>query len=592
MADKKKSEHIMNTVVGYNGLFVLTLNDVTRYSDYKAMWATSGLWGKSAMTIKSALDSHKHEVDDDRLLVYTDVIIRVPGNIYIGLLRDEKIGWITKNLQELHRKQFGKQLLYNRTPSYMIVSDDRIKEGCAEVVFGVGVFVPNVNDRLLYTVEIEYATSPGRPVPLLWDLKHVDSPVPVGIYENQNMGIQIGSVPGPFVIDSKEWEKLPYSQIHISRSIKDRNVFRAIVTMKEDGTLGIEGFTIKMNPSKDEFVLSVYHQNAKEDPSKLLLNIRLRKHEASPEIIIEQNHSDDPIIDDPDPGKSRDDQEEVENTLNQDRLDNIKTPENKQDVSDTNRFVFDKKDKEQEDIYKTNILIRESFTKGRVSIEGFMLPRIDKIPILDPVLNDELESWILWFDDTCKPLLSEPKPGPAALTIRASRNNADLLLMTDGKTEVLTKFPFYGDIFSILEPPNQIEDIYIGILKRPFIESAMTLKKNEEMVCGRARDTHLKLNLFDVKNCLRYSQGSIQSNWDRLLTSSRHISLEQQDDQTLKVTQLSKSNSIYILDQNNNLLDELPPVNDAGQPQSIMIKHMQRIVVGLYLLEYRSDISL
>jgi len=111
------------------------------------------------LRLRAALDAHRQVaprsdpahgglVEDHR--VFTDVLIRIPRSSWRRhhIVTSGRIPVLLDRLARLHREEFGGQLLGDRTPRYQVAPEDGLGEGEVLCQFGLGVFIPDGNDRL------------------------------------------------------------------------------------------------------------------------------------------------------------------------------------------------------------------------------------------------------------------------------------------------------------------------------------------------------------------------------------------------------------------------------------------------------------
>jgi len=540
------------------GLYILRLSNIKDYLDYMSFWKSRGglskiinsMSGSQAFLLRRALGKYTcadTEAGGDEF-VYTSLILKIPRASYQTLPLAQKLDWLSLKLAEVHCNDLKGKLLKGRYPTYMIVPDESMEPGTAEFLFGDLVFLPCKEDRLVFSMEFGLESPGAEMYPVQWDHPGISTPVPAGIYDNQINGIRIGLRPSPYAVDTVTWGRQSYSHIHIIPDNGNPERLKFFVDGKFFDKLDLAGRNgaILRIPSNVSDV-----EDAGEIPPPLVL--RFKRVEPARESDKEQ--VDKKISkDDPEPAVSKDDP----------------------------TFIRSERGKTKSDMDLTFRYGRPG--RAKVKLEGFMMPRLDEVPLT--FSGNDLASWVLWFDDQGNPYLKKPETDPA-LTISANNREGVLFIKESGDKSFrrLTEGYHEGN-FQVFPPPRDLDDQYLAILEIPIQTRSHALKTGQKKICGRSPETDFSLSLLNVEDSLKYPDGASDSNWDRMLTSSRHIELELLEDGALKVTQLSRSIPVYVLDRENELLEELPRIQDNLPGKSAMVKDGQKIVVGGYLLRF------
>ncbi|MCJ7600193.1 MAG: hypothetical protein MUO63_01670 [Desulfobulbaceae bacterium] len=552
-----KSEEIVEDY----GVITLPLSNISNYLDYISLWKPRG--GLSSRTIKSlfrqvyllhrALGDYTYQdVENKHGSIYSSVILKIPQENYNKILLAGKLYWLAQELAKTHYKDLKDELLNGRYPSYMIVPDKNMEAGKAEFLFGDMVFVPNQDDQLIFSIEYGEESSDSKLHPVQWHYPGFSTPIPAGLYTNQPKGICIGLHPSPFEINSATWGERSYSHIRIIP--ENGNPDRLLIFTDLDlvDTLEMEGrneVKLKIAPKISNAA------DASEIPSSLVLKFKRVVPYSKNVAILEEKE-----------GKGGKNNSASINVAKEDHT-----------------FARTARVKPKPDLDLTFRYGKPGTAK--VKLEGFLLPRLDKTAL--SFEGKDLASWVLWFNGQGGPYNKKPVSDPE-LTLSAN-NKEGVLFFKQGGDKTFTRLVdgYHMSDVRILSPPNDLDDEFLAMLEIPIQTKSFLLQSGIKKVCGRSSEVDFNLNLFnDVESCLKFKDGTSDSNWDRMLTSSRHIEFELLDNGSLQVTQISKSIPVYILDRENQLLEELPRIHDNIPGKSAKVDDGQKIVVGSYLLKF------
>lgn len=115
--------------------------------------------GRHDRRLRLALDAHRqvmqrldvargYLVEDPQ--VYTDVLLRIPRALWRQhhMTASGRIPILLDRLASRHAREFQDQLFGGRAPRYQMVPDDGLPNGEVLCQFGLGVFIPDAEDRL------------------------------------------------------------------------------------------------------------------------------------------------------------------------------------------------------------------------------------------------------------------------------------------------------------------------------------------------------------------------------------------------------------------------------------------------------------
>ena len=540
------------------GLYILRLSNIKDYLDYMSFWKSRGglskiinsMSGSQAFLLRHALGRYTYTDTEDGSgeFVYTNLILKIPKVSYQTLPLAQKLDWLARKLAEVHYDDLKGKLLKGRYPTYMIVPEESMEPGTAEFLFGDLVFLPCKEDRLVFSMEFGLESPGAEMHSVQWDHSGISTPVPAGMYDNQINGIRIGLRPSPYAVAAAAWGKQSYSHIHIIPENGNPERLKFFVDRKLFDMLDLAGrneASLRIPPNVSDA----------EDASEIPPSLVLRFKRVDPARESDQEPVDEKISkDDPEPAVRKEDP----------------------------TFLRGERGKTKSDM---DITFRYGKPgRAKVKLEGFLMPRLDEVPLI--FNGNDLASWVLWFDDQGNPYLKKPETDPA-LTLSANNKEGVLFFKESGDTSFrrLTEGYHEGN-FQVFPPPRDLNDQYLAILEIPIQTRSHVLKTGHKKICGRSPETDFSISLLNVEDSLKYPDGASDSNWDRMLTSSHHIELELLEDGALKVTQLSRSIPVYVLDRENELLEELPRIQGNAPGKSAMVNDGQKIVVGGYLLRF------
>ncbi len=543
------------------GLYILRLSNIKDYLDYMSFWKPRGglskiinsMSGSQAFLLRHALGRYTCPDTEDKGVefVYTSLILKIPKTSYQTLPLAQNLDWLARKLAEVHYNDLKGKLLKERYPTYMIVPDENMEPGTAEFLFGDLVFLPCQEDRLVFSMEFGLESPGAKMYPVQWNYSGMSTPVPAGMYDGQINGIRIGLSPSPYAVAAAAWGKQSYSRIHIIPENGNSERLNVYVDDKFFNLLDLAG--------RNEAGLSIpSNVSEPEDASDIPLPLVLRFKRVEP--------------------ASESDKKPVDKKISK----HVSEPAVRKDDP---TFMRSERSKTKSD---TDLTFRYGRPgRAKVKLEGFLMPRLDKVTLT--FSGNDLASWVLWFDDQGNPYLKKPETDPA-LTLSANNREGVLFFKESGDNSFrrLTEGYHEGN-FQVFPPPSDLNDLFLAILEIPIQTRSHALKTGQKKICGRSSETDFSLSLLNVEGSLKYPDGTSGSNWDRMLTSSRHIELELLEDGSLKVTQLSRSIPVYVLDRKNELLEELPRIQGNLPGKSAMVNDGQKIGVGGYLLRFEGS---
>ncbi|KPA18976.1 hypothetical protein MHK_000807, partial [Candidatus Magnetomorum sp. HK-1] len=197
----------LESVSGTDRLFILELCNVKDCFNANELWEAqySGNYdiiesktGQSRNRLQNALNIHRMVAPSmepsgkikRKSFVFTDVIVRIPKEMYDEDVRDNgrQLIMLAGNLCQLHEQNL-EDLWQNRKPSYTITyhNQETDKVICQ---FGASVFVPNVTDKQIASLQIQSKNGTWFQLPLFsfWQ-ESGEIKRPVGIYMNQDQMI-------------------------------------------------------------------------------------------------------------------------------------------------------------------------------------------------------------------------------------------------------------------------------------------------------------------------------------------------------------------------------------------------------------------
>ncbi|MBU0500862.1 MAG: hypothetical protein KJ558_14370 [Gammaproteobacteria bacterium] len=176
--------------------------------------------GRNDRRLRAALDAHRHmgsrrDEESRRLVadprVHTDVLLRIPVASWRAARYDDRLLIMADELARMHGEDFQDHLLDGRRPRYFLVPEEGLAADEVVCQFGMGVFLPDAEDRLVGEVrfllgEREEELSPWQVYEMGAGPKHLANR-PVGLYRGQRyllLGKDVfqGTVPFPQGFDA------------------------------------------------------------------------------------------------------------------------------------------------------------------------------------------------------------------------------------------------------------------------------------------------------------------------------------------------------------------------------------------------------
>ncbi|OGT89924.1 MAG: hypothetical protein A2286_06370 [Gammaproteobacteria bacterium RIFOXYA12_FULL_61_12] len=155
--------------------------------------------GRNDRRLRTALDAHRHmgsrrDAESRRLVadprVYTDVLLRIPQSAWRAARYDDRLLIMADELARMHGEDFQNHLLDGRRARYLVVPEDRLPADEVICQFGMGVFLPDAEDRQVGEArfllgESEEELPPWQSYEMGGDSKHLVSR-PAGVYRDQH----------------------------------------------------------------------------------------------------------------------------------------------------------------------------------------------------------------------------------------------------------------------------------------------------------------------------------------------------------------------------------------------------------------------
>lgn len=175
--------------------------------DADALWDNSFGGGQSICEkstnstdhrLRAALDAHRvirHKKDKDSGfslgsdLVFTDVIIWIPKDIWHIYARQggDRLIIMSERLKTLHLRHFSEELHDpERDPRYAIMPHAELADGDAIIQFGLGVFIPDHNDKRVANISVmKQGYTPAQLPELTLFTEKGQEKFPAALYEKQ-----------------------------------------------------------------------------------------------------------------------------------------------------------------------------------------------------------------------------------------------------------------------------------------------------------------------------------------------------------------------------------------------------------------------
>jgi len=164
-------------------IYTLHLRGVSDPLDGDALWEheygggadiREAKTGRDDRRLRLALDAHRqimlshdpergHSVEDPR--VFSDVLVRIPHRLWKArrMTGGSSIALLLDKLAYRHNREFQDHLFGDRPSRYQVVPDEGLGEDEVLCQFGLGVFIPDAQDRLRGELQIALD---GRELPL------------------------------------------------------------------------------------------------------------------------------------------------------------------------------------------------------------------------------------------------------------------------------------------------------------------------------------------------------------------------------------------------------------------------------------------
>lgn len=154
--------------------------------------------GRNDRRLRVALDAHRHmgsrrDKESQRLVadprVYSDVLVRIPINAWRAARYDDRLLIMVDELARMHGEDFQDHLQDERRPRYLVVPEETLAADEVLCQFGMGVFLPDAEDRLVGKAKLLIGKE-ERDLPP-WPLYEMGSGAkqlidrPVGLYRGQ-----------------------------------------------------------------------------------------------------------------------------------------------------------------------------------------------------------------------------------------------------------------------------------------------------------------------------------------------------------------------------------------------------------------------
>ncbi|MBU0498714.1 MAG: hypothetical protein KJ558_15495 [Gammaproteobacteria bacterium] len=239
-------------------IHTLHLKGVTDPLDPSPLWSSEfgggaaiceAATGRGDRRLREALDAHRFvgsledefgRVREDRR-VFTDVLIRVPDSAWQGARFNHSVRIMQDDLTRRHEEDFQDHLLDARAPRYVILPEATLADDEVLCQFGLGVFLPDAEDRPIGEVQVCICDR-SEPLPPWWNYdigtgvrERVERPA--ALYRGQKY-LLISNSPWQGAIQSPLWpaEASGYAVLHC-----DNGRYSAEWARCEPVTAAIEG---------------------------------------------------------------------------------------------------------------------------------------------------------------------------------------------------------------------------------------------------------------------------------------------------------------------------------------------------------------
>lgn len=565
-----------------DGYFCVKFDGIKKYSDISSFWATksrvTGVWNIRKQFLRNALaETSTYESNSDgdgsKKVYYTDVIMKIPETSFRQLergQREKSLIELQNSLQDVHIKAFSGEFLNNSQPSYIIVSDNNMASGCAEFYFGNRVFVPNENDKLLFELELMFGDSK---IPLNWSNGKA-----AAFYERQVSGFQMGNTETPFVIHDNIWQGND-------------------IIITPCGEVGNEEFQIYFDDNHATPSSKIVMKEKNEETTfieSIDSKITIKFTRVHPLKMSEKRSA------------IKDSNSTQENISNLEGNSLTKADFNSKDKG---TFIPTTNSDNSGDTFMPKISDDEGRTFMRTTripelkLVGIMLPRIDKIESVDPNDGSPAYSWTLKLNEKGKCIDSNEN---VMMSITA-KNDKAFLLIEDKFNEGIQKLDttnqaYNGNVPNVqILPTPDINDgnLFWGILNT-YKKESIQLIPNKTIICGRAtgngnNNTNFNLLLMEpAKIVLKNKRRSNKTDLDSLYTSRKHIEATLLDNDCLQIKQISTSRPIFLLRDDNTLIEKIDnrPKNykqlsdEEKETYTTVIENGQKIIMGSTLLQF------
>lgn len=499
--------------------------------------------------------------------IFTDVVVWVPKEDWD---RDVQLGGrnleiMTDNLANLHKEDFEKMLWSeDRTPSYVVMPDPKLKKGEVLCQFGMGVFVPLAGDKLRAELHMKIeGKSPWMPLPqwVFWeDGRRIVRPA--GLYEQQQY-LMIGPQAAIHPPESQKGALLWFD--HGKGHLLLNCASPTDPISHGDGKCLCEDAIMRQEDACTCVFNDATHvpKDAADVHHPLLLKI----------VPLQDAPPDD--IDESEPGQFN------SGSFVWGDSETFKTGEDESPT--TSKTIVPGEDETM--VYPT--LVPGSRGTDCLILEGVVLPRIDTTTTR--IAN--LESWIIWLDDSGRLVSADFSEKARAFSSAATQSHLSHRAPGETSFSPIKTFPFEikdgdGNVFEVLASP--ISERYHGVLQLPYLSEIYELQEGTTII-GRMDSPPggdrraIALSLLDLPGTLRWKRGKedpgrTMNHW----LSNQHLELIVEDE-TVKARCIGSA-PVYGLDEEGHLKQTLNPKSD----DEMVLSDSDRLVVGCYLLRFES----
>ncbi|MDM8516596.1 hypothetical protein QUF76_10380 [Desulfobacterales bacterium HSG16] len=533
-------------------VYSFKLKNITSPLDPSPLWV-SGYSGKDKIVdgsddkdkyrrLKDALDKHRAtipEMDERGMLtdvrkVFTDVVVRISAKVWNrdAQLGGRKLEILADNLSKLHAFDFGDFLVSSRTPSYVIMPDEKISDDDDAIFqFGHGVFVPGKDDRKIGNLEIfmeDENTGKSLPSWIFWEEgQRIERPA--AIYAGQEC-LAIAASTDFCASSSPVWLSHGKGSILVNFSAQSAHGDGCHV-----GDCEIE--------RKDNAVICRFTDKADTNSGEILTV----KISARTGLTLLPSSNTWPIY--------------------------------SQQVGQANGQP-DGLPSSNKSMGESLTLVRGKTTGERIYIEGIALPRIDT----PGGAIEDLEYWTLWIDDSGKPVSGRDADTHRFMGFCAWYDKNFLEISKPGKRKFskVKKLPIsfkdrQKNNFELVASP--VSEQYHAILQLPSLPDPWPVDQARTEI-GRGVDGIL-LNLLDLPESLGWKPGTRKPGTLGVLGLSRKHAAVRLEGDKLKIEVLSIA-PIFVLDENGQIAKTLK----KGYESEYFLSAGERFIVGCYLLRF------